>query len=181
MQITHKLLLALCLSQPLMAIAQMPDFKRDEQLAEMKKLAWMVGEWRGTGSMQMGPGPAMTSQVHERIESKLDGLAIHVEGIGMAKDAAGKETKVHHALATISWSPECKCYRFPAHTMHGSFVNAEMRIVDNTVVWGFKTGPMEIRYTIRQTDKGQWNEVGDRSMDGKTWQRFFEMNLDRVK
>lgn len=176
-----KAVFTLGLSLPLTALAQMPDFKRDEQITEMKKLAWMVGEWRGTGSMQMGPGPAMTSQVHERIESKLDGLAMHVEGIGVAKDASGKETKVHHALATISWSPECKCYRFPAHTMHGSFVNAEMRIVDNTLVWGFKTGPVEMRYTIRQNEKGQWHEVGDRSMDGKTWQRFFEMNLDRVK
>jgi hypothetical protein len=172
---------ALCLALPLIAAAQMPDFKRDEQIAEMKKLAWMVGEWRGMGSMQMGPGHAETSQVYERIESKLDGLAILVEGIGVKKGADGKETKVHHALATISWSPECKCYRFPAHTAQGSFVNAEMRIVGDAVVWGFKTGPMEIRYTIRHTEKGQWNEVGDRSMDGKTWQRFFEMTLDRSK
>lgn len=181
MKAIHALATTLCLSLPLTASAQMPDFKRDEQLAEMKKLAWMVGEWRGTGSMQMGPGVAHSSQVHERIESKLDGLAIHVEGIGMAKDASGKESKVHHALATISWSPECKCYRFPAHTMMGSYVNAEMRIVGDTIVWGFKTGPAEIRYTIRHTEKGQWHEVGDRSMDGKTWQRFFEMTLDRSR
>lgn len=177
----HQVFATLCLALPLAALAQMPDFKRDEQLAEMKKLAWMIGEWRGTGSMQMGPGHSETSQVHERIESKLDGLAIAVEGIGMKKNADGSETKVHHALATISWSPDCKCYRFPAHTMLGSHVNAEMRIVGDTVVWGFKTGPMDIRYTIRQTEKGQWNEVGERSMDGKTWQRFFEMNLDRIK
>lgn len=177
-QLTALLFCSLVLSP---VFAQMPDFKRDEQIAEMKKLAWMVGEWRGSGSMQMGPGQSMSSQVHERIESKLDGMAIAVEGIGMRKNPDGSETKVHHALATISWSPECKCYRFPAHTMHGSYVNAEMRIAGDTVVWGFKTGPMEIRYTIRQTEKGQWNEVGDRSMDGKNWQRFFEMTLDRSK
>lgn len=181
MKIIQNLLATLCLVLPLAALAQMPDFKRDEQLAEMKKLAWMVGEWRGTGSMQMGPGHDEKSQVHERIEWKLDGLAILVEGVGTRTDTDGKEIKVHHALATISWSPDCKCYRFPAQTMLGSHVNAEMRIVGDAVVWGFKTGQMNIRYTIRQSEKGQWTEAGERSLDGKTWLRFFEMNLDRVK
>lgn len=160
--------------------AQMPDFGRDEQLAEMKKLDWMIGEWKGSGTSTM-PGRAGTSDVYEKIERRLDGLALLVEGIGRKTDA-GKETKVHHALAMLRWAPECKCYRFPSHTMHGSFVDAEMRIMeDKRIVWGFKTPGGEMRYTIRHTDKDQWNEIGEMSRDGKNWIKHFDMTLDRVK
>jgi hypothetical protein len=162
------------------AFAQTPDFGRDEQLAEMKKLDWMIGEWKGSGTSTM-PGRAGTSDVYEKIERRLDGLALLVEGVGR-KTEAGKETKVHHALAMLRWAPDCKCYRFPSHTMHGSFVDAEMRIMeDKRVVWGFKTPGGEMRYTIRHTDKGQWNEIGEMSRDGKNWIKHFDMTLDRVK
>ena len=37
----------------------------------------------------------------------------------------------------------------------------------------------KMRYTIGfQNDR--WEEIGERSRDGETWQQFFEMNLDRV-
>ena len=121
------------------------------------------------------------SAVDEIIKKQLDGLTYSVEGTGTKKGPDGKEMKVHHAYAMIRWSPECKCYRFPSHTMMGSFADAEMRILGETVVWGFKTNLGEFRYTIRNNAKGQWHEVGERSMDGKTWTPFFEMLLDRVR
>lgn len=179
--ILKALLLMFTLATASFAQAQMPDFKRDEQLAEMKKLEWMVGEWRGQGTAEYAPGMKGTSDVHEIIKKQLDGLTYSVEGIGTRKGPDGKDIKVHHAFAMIRWSPECKCYRFPSQTMMGSFADAEMRIVGETVVWGFKTNMGEFRYTLRQTPKGQWHEIGERSMDGKTWVPFFEMLLDRMR
>jgi hypothetical protein len=38
---------------------------------------------------------------------------------------------------------------------------------------------MRIRYTIRLDDKGRWFEIGERSTDGATWTKFFEMTLAR--
>jgi len=164
------------------AFAQMPDFGKAEQLAEMKKLDWMIGEWKGTGTSQMGPGQSGTSQVHEEIEKRLDGLALLVEGVGMRRNAEGADTKVHHAMAVLRWSPACKCYRLMSQTMHGSFVDAEMRVMpDASVVWGFKTGAAEMRYTIRHTDKDQGHEVGEMNRDGKDWVKIFEMTLDRAR
>lgn len=161
--------------------AQAPDFKRDEQLAEMRKLDWMVGEWRGQGTAEFIPGRKVVSDSHEVIRKQLDGLALSVEGIGTRKGPDGQPVKVHHAFAVIRWSPECKCYRFPSHTMAGSFVEAEMRVDGDAVVWGFKAGQGAFRYTLRQTPAGQWHEIGERSMDGKTWVQFFEMLLERVR
>jgi hypothetical protein len=31
------------------------------------------------------------------------------------------------------------------------------------------------------TDKGEWNEVGEYTLDGKTWTKFFDMTLAKVK
>jgi hypothetical protein len=38
-----------------------------------------------------------------------------------------------------------------------------------------------MRFTVRLNEKGQWFEVGEFSRDGKAWQKFFEMTLERVK
>jgi hypothetical protein len=48
------------------------------------------------------------------------------------------------------------------------------------VVWAFDVpGAGRIRYTIRLDEQGRWHEVGDRSVDGQQWHRFFEMRLSR--
>jgi hypothetical protein len=31
------------------------------------------------------------------------------------------------------------------------------------------------------TEKGEWHEVGEYSLDGKAWTKFIEMTLTRVK
>jgi hypothetical protein len=52
------------------------------------------------------------------------------------------------------------------------------------MVWGFKepSRGFDIRYTVKITDKGEWNEVGEMSMDGsKTWRKFFEMTVAKEK
>ncbi len=37
------------------------------------------------------------------------------------------------------------------------------------------------RFTITHTDKDEWSESGEATGDGKSWHKFFEMTLHRVK
>ena len=61
------------------SIAQPPASLANTE--EMKKLSAWVGRWKGEGSMQMGPGEPKKSSVEERIEMKLDGMIMVVEGL----------------------------------------------------------------------------------------------------
>ena len=52
---------------PGLAFAQADSPSKAEQVAEMKKLAFMVGTWEGTSKSRMGPGPASEAFVREEI------------------------------------------------------------------------------------------------------------------
>lgn len=151
----------------------------------MQKLAGWVGRWQGEGTMQMGPGGPKKSVVDERIELKLDGTILVVEGIGKATDATTKlESVVHHAFGIISFDASSKNYRFKSYTKEGRSADSYFNIIsDNKYEWGFDipTGG-KTRYTIvLDPAKKSWNEVGEFSRDGTNWLKFFEMNLLKIE
>ncbi len=152
--------------------------------AEMKKLNFLVGDWKGEGWIEMGPGGRSSFKQTETVQSKLNDTVVIVEGLGKGKLAStGQEGIVHNALAVISYDSRSRKYQFRAFRADGNFVDAEMTTEGNGLVWGFREPQrnVEIKYTIKLTDAGLWNEVGEFSMDGKTWRKFFEMTLQRVK
>jgi|ERR1044071_1069122 hypothetical protein len=149
---------------------------------EMKKLDWLAGEWKGEGWFQRGPGPRSYVLQNEKVTPRIGGKVLLVEGLGKSKlenSAAGDV--VHDALGIISWDAEKKQYRFAARSTSGD-VDTTMDVGENRVVWGFATPQGgRVRYTMRLTPKGEWNEVGEFSMDGEKWMQFFEMTLVKVK
>lgn len=148
----------------------LPLFASDE----MRKLDFLVGEWKGEATVQMGPGKSEHVQQTERVQSKLGGKLIVIDGLGK------KDGEVaHEALGIISWDEAKKAYRFDAWTAREGYVQARMDIGENnTATWGFDTPQGgKVRYTIRLTEKGEWNEIGEFSRDGERWMKFFEMTL----
>lgn len=151
---------------------------------EMKKLDFLVGDWKGEGWIEMGPSGRNNFKQTETVQSKLNGTVVFVEGLGKGKLAStGQEGVVHNALAVISYDSRSKKYQFRAFRADGNFVDAEVTAGTNSLVWGFREPQrnIEIKYTIKLNEAGQWFEIGEFSMDGKTWQKFFEMTLQRVK
>jgi hypothetical protein len=53
----------------------------------MVPLAWLVGEWEGTGTMQTRTGADVAS-VHEKVEGRLGGRVLIMEGIGRVASAS---------------------------------------------------------------------------------------------
>ena len=156
----------------------LPLFAADE----MRKLDWWVGEWSGDASIQMGPGKPQQVAQTERVQSKLGGKLLLVEGLGKARLEDGKTGDVvHEAMAVVSWNDRTRKYELDAWTAREGHVDAWFEAGEgNTAVWGFDTPQGgKIRYTVSLTEAGQWREIGEFSRDGSQWMKFFEMTLKK--
>lgn len=162
------------LSFPLLA---QPADTRPVQRAEMKKLDFLTGTWKGEGWIKMSGSERVTFTQTETVRKKLDGLALLLEGQGTSK---GKT--LFEALAMVTWDPEKGHYRFSSATTEGRAGESVGRFVSGGAwEWGFALPQGgRIRYTIKLTDKGEWHETGQYSPDEKTWHQFHEMTLRKV-
>jgi hypothetical protein len=148
----------------------------------MQKVAFLVGEWKGSGWMMMGPARRVEFTSKETVESRLDGLVLIIEGVHESADPARKGAIVHHALAELSWDAKQSAYRFRSHLATGEESDFPGKVVEGAFIWAFPAGPAgTIRYTIKLDAQGRWNEIGERSADGQSWSPMFGMTLDRVK
>ena len=151
---------------------------------EMKKVDFLIGEWAGEASIQMGPGPAQRVWQTEKVVPKLGGRVLLIEGRGMRiTDAKITPSEiVHDALAVISWDDAKKTFRFSAYTAQYGATESALDVSDGPVgVWAMDVPGGKTRYTITLTEKGEWHEVGEFSRDGAAWMKFFEMTLKKTK
>jgi hypothetical protein len=152
------------------------------QQEAMKKLGFLLGQWKGESWMEFRPGQRSSSVGTETVQNKLGGLLVTIEGVFRRK-VGEKEAGdiVHQAFAVVSYDEKAKRYRFHAFTDRGTYTEAEAKVADRKLVWGFRVPQFgEVRYTITVTEDGRWSEIGEVSSDGKQWRKFFEMNLVRV-
>jgi hypothetical protein len=170
------LCIALFCISPVALLAQAPA---SGQRAEMKKLDWLVGHWKGTGWIQMGPQGRKEFAQTETIQGKLDGLVLVIEGQGKSKEDG---SSVHTALAFVSYDERAKTFRWRAFTAEGRQTDTEAKVGTETLEWGLEIPQRgRMRYIIKLNEKGEWFEVGEMTQDGQTWQKFFEMTLQRQK
>lgn len=151
---------------------------------EMRKLDFLVGDWKGEASMQSGPGKGERAIQTEHVQSKLGGRLLLIEGIGKRKLEDGSAGDVvHDAVGVVSFDEKTKKYRFDAWTARSGYVQAWFEAGDDhSARWGFDLPEGgKIRYSISLDDKGRWLEVGEFSRDGAQWMKFMEMNLEKVK
>ena len=141
------------------------------------QLSFLVGEWAGEGWIQMGPNGREEFTQTEKVEAKLDGAAILIEGIGHSKEATPQ--KVHHALAVVSYDPVKKKPVFSSFVAGRPPLVADVEAAPGRFVWSFSPpNGGHVRYTIT-VDGAKWREIGEHSRDGQQWSQFFEMSLDR--
>lgn len=165
------------------AAAQPPGAANREAL---KKLDFLAGKWKGDATVTLGPmGKQAVSQT-EDVQYRLGGTVLLIEGKGTGKlPGKDKEGVVFNALAVVSHDAQSGKYSIKAYRAEGQSVEATLTLSDSGkgFVWGFKepTRGTEVRYTMTLTDKDQWHEVGEYTLDGKAWTKFIEMTLTRVK
>lgn len=148
----------------------------------MKKLDFLVGEWKGEGWIAFGTGERRTFTQSETIQPKLGGLLLQIEGLGKSKDPGKEGAIIHNAFAIVSYDDKAKQIRFHAYTADGRYVDTELKPVqEKTVQWTIPIPGQTIRFTMNLSEKDQWLETGEFSPDGNKWMKFFEMKLQRVR
>jgi hypothetical protein len=151
---------------------QQPETNRISQEA-IKKLAFLSGEWKGSGWIMAEDGNRYEFDQTELVQLKLDGTALLIEGQGISNRKV-----MHDALAVVTYNLQDKNYslRTWLTTRQGGEFKGEF--IDNMFYW--YPGD-NIRYIIYLNEKGQWYEKGEYNSGGDNWFQFFEMTLDKVK
>jgi hypothetical protein len=153
---------------------EMPN--ADAQRAEMKKLESLAGQWKGSGWIVQQDGKRETFTGTETVQPKLGGLALLVEG--KFSNTEGKV--IHETLAVLAFDAKAKGYRFRTYLASGMSGEHDFKLLVDGFEWGFQFPTGTVRYIIK-TNNDAWLETGEFSRDGKTWTKFFEMKLDKVK
>lgn len=154
--------------------AQQPD-NAELQRAEVKKLESLVGKWQGSGWI-MHEGKRETFTGSETVQRKLNGLALLVEG----KFTNPEGRVIHETLAILTFNAKESKYNFRTYLASGTSGEHDFKLIPDGYEWGFQMPAGTIRYTIKTANE-VWAEIGEFSKDGKTWTKFFEMNLNKVK
>lgn len=145
----------------------------DAQRDAMKKLAFLAGHWSGPATISRGPGEPLRLTQTERVEYKLDGLVLLIEGRSTGADGKAQ----FEALATIAYDDASKTYRFRAYN-GGRYLDTELAVQTDGFGWGFDAGPAKIRNTMHLTAKGEWQETTDVTFGDNPPHRSVEMLLE---
>lgn len=153
-----------------------PPMQPDVQRAAMDRLAYMAGDWAGEGWM-LSPAGRQTFTGGERVQRKLDGLALLVEGDFTARSPDSTAVPVHNTLGVISYDPRDSTYRFRTWLATGAAGAHELELMDDGWRWYIENPRGRIRYTATFTPQGMWHEIGEMERAPGSWMQFFEMTL----
>ncbi len=153
--------------------AQQPSgSNKDVERDQMKKLAFLAGHWSGPVSISQGPGEPLHLTQTEKVEYKLDGLVLLIEGKSTGADGKSQ----FEALATIAYDDMTKTYRFRAYN-DGRYLDTEMIVAADGFSWGFAAGPAKISNTMHLSPKGEWQETTEVVFGSNPPHRSVEMLL----
>ena len=145
---------------------------------KMKPLLGWAGEWKGEGWSFDKSRQRIEFTVTEKVQVKLDGSAILLEGVGKNK---GSEEVGHNALGVLYYNSAKKTYEMNSWLADGNMTLAIAEFNDQgQFVWGFEVPGGRVRYTITLGDN-TWNEKGEFVMESGQAFPVMEMNLTRVK
>jgi hypothetical protein len=156
------------------AAQQPPGNSVQVQREAMQKLKFLAGQWAGPVSITRGPGELLRLTQTERVEYKLDGLVLQVEGRSTGADGKAQ----FEALATIAYDDSTHAYRIRAYN-DGHYLDTELTVVPDGFSWGFQAGPAHIANTMRLTDKGEWQETTEVAFGGNPPRKSVEMVLEK--
>ncbi len=120
---------------PIPLLAQASESTASTQREEMKKLNFLVGEWKGAGWIIAPDGKRSEFIQAENIQYKVGGLTLLIEGKGQDKSSS---TDIFEALAVISYDEKAKIYRMRSYTTEGRSGEAEAKLIEDGLEWGMQ-------------------------------------------
>jgi hypothetical protein len=147
----------------------------NEQRQAMRRLSFLSGRWSGPATVFVGPGKTLSLTQTERVQYKLDGLVLLIEGKGTSAD--GKV--LFSALATVAYDEAAHGYRLRAYN-DGHYLDTDLSVTSSGFSWGFTSGPAHILNTMNLTAKGGWHEVTQAALGGGPPHPRVDMTLHRL-
>jgi hypothetical protein len=164
-------LVTFCLITASVAATQTPALTE-----EMKKLEFLVGEWKGEGR-QLRPDGSPENSFEQELKVKIkDGSVLRIsETRNYKMIIAGKDTmfvpgtpvfRSSSLEARIYYDSHTKLYQWAGETSYGRKNAIEAKLIgDRTLQYGipfsvpFQPTERHRRTTIQITDAGEWNET----------------------
>lgn len=175
-QVTTNLMATMRLLTCLATLA-LSGFVPAQEIPEpVRRLSALVGTWKGEGWVQFGP-QKQTSEMTEKVEARLGGRVLIIDGLGLGKDESNKGEPVHQAFGVISWDAQQSRLAMRAVTVERGSVDADIAWDGDKLVWGFTTPMGRVRYTATFTAT-TWHEVGE-FQRGDQWLKIMEMTLTK--
>jgi len=150
-----------------------------DRAAAMRRFDTWIGEWLGSGWSLDAAGRRTEFSLTEKVQSRVGGTVLLIEGRGTARADDGSETVTHDGLVLVSWDEHAGRYRWNGHEARAGTVDADIVLLDDGLQWSLAGGGAAVRFTIR-FDERRWHEIGEASTDGKAWTVFMAMDLDRA-
>jgi hypothetical protein len=183
--LTPVLMLALALS--VAASGQTPAPVQSE---ELKKLDFLVGEWKGTG-LEFGPdGSRQEFTQKTKVEPKKGGSELRVRDERKYRSAVRLGVRMARSSAldaTVYYDAERGLYRWRGENQYGRRNPLEAKLIDARALqygmpFSVTTEPEDgnRRTTIRVDEGGEWRETLE-VWDRGGWHKLEESTLRRVK
>ncbi len=173
------LLGAVLVSLTFLSVGQIPDFGGKTKAEKMEKMAFMVGEWAGSG-WAIREGRRSEFKSSELIEVKAGGTVFAVTGKHWVEIPGREPLVIHDAYGFLSYDLKDKAFTLTAHLANGM---ANIFVLnENSTGYKWQTpavgGGSNEYEAIFSEDT--WIEKGFEVKDGKRTQ-WFEMTLKRKK
>lgn len=152
-------------------IVSAQDWETDKAAqTELKKLAFLVGEWKGSGWMMGMDRMKQSFEQTEQFRFMLDSTVIMNESQRIMEDKA-----VQRSLNIVTFK-ESGHYDFQYLLPSGQKSTSKSELKDGKLFWY----PMDfIRYTIQLDDQGRLFEKGEINKGGN-WYQFSEITLEKA-
>ncbi|MEQ1823461.1 MAG: hypothetical protein ABL949_13205 [Fimbriimonadaceae bacterium] len=161
---------------------------------ELKKLSFLVGNWKGEGYMIASATEKKTFKITQKITTKLRGSVYVIDQEGEeTNEGADKGKPIMEAFGIISFDATRGGFNMHLRSQGGQPVEGEAKLEksdqaqetaatktnDGNFVWGYGLPDGGyVRFTS-QVKGNTWHEKGEITQDGKSFFTFMEMNLKK--
>jgi hypothetical protein len=148
------------------------------QHAAMQKLSFLAGKWTGSARIFRSGNQALELVQSERVQYRLDGLILEIEGVGRAKSDAKPALQ---ALGIISYDDQRHTYHFRAFN-DGRWLESDITLAEDGrgIRWGFTIGDLHTGSVLRITENGRWSEEHRITIGTAPARKLMEVDVRRT-
>ncbi len=180
----HRTLRCLFAASITLALALPAGARQPEQetRAAMKKLDFLIGKWKGRGTMLVR-GNRDTFTQSSSLAYKLGGSVLVMDSTMQQENMeTGQAEQTAASMTIITYDPDSRKYRLHVYQANGRHVAAEA-VLDGPrkLTWSYEHHQGgRVRYSATVTSDHRFKEVGEYSKGGKGWVRVLELRLDKI-